>query len=152
MVAAIKWEAASTARTAIDLGATLASDVLSVVGAEIDNSTNLDTYGWLEIATSTGDLFASAVTRTNASFDIYMVQAPDGTNYNNTPVTADVSEFRNLRVATIPGPTEAGVVPQIVGPIALPPHKFKLLLFNNTDQTIQATWELNLYTNNLEVQ
>lgn len=151
MVAAIKWEAAPTARTAIDLGTTLASDVLSGVGAEIDNSTNLDTYGWLELATSTGDLCSSAVTRAQASANIYMVTALDGTNYSNTPVTADVDEFGNF-IISIPLPTEAGIVPLYSGPIALPPCKFKLLLFNNTDQTFQNTWELNLYTDNLESQ
>jgi hypothetical protein len=151
MVAAIKWEAAPTARTAIDLGTTLATDVLSAVGAEIDNSANLDTYGWLELATSAGDLCASAVTRAGATADIYMVTALDGTNYSNTPVTADVGEFGN-QVGVIALPTEAGIVPVFSGPIALPPCKFKLLLFNNTDQTLQNTWELNLYTDNLESQ
>lgn len=148
----IKWAGASTARPAIDLGTTLASDVLSGVGTEIDNSVNLDMLGWVELATSTGDLCASAITRANASIGIYMVQAPDGTNYNNTPVTADKDEHGHLLVATVPVPTEAGVVPQVVGPISLPPHKFKLLAFNNTDQTLQNTWEINLYTNNPELQ
>ena len=152
MVSALKWEGTSSATAAIDLGTTLATDTLSAVGSEYDNSTNSNTYAWLELQTSTGDLFSSAVTRVNASVDIYMVQAPDGTNYDNAPATADIGEFSHLFVASIPVPTETGAVPATVGPIFLPPHKVKFYLYNNTDQTMQNTWELNLYVNNLEGQ
>jgi hypothetical protein len=153
MVAAIKWAGASTDRgVVINLDTTLATDTLSAAGSEVDNSTNLDTYGWLELGTSTGDLFGTIVARVGATADIYMIQAPDGTNYNNAPATADITEFGNLFVISIPIPTETGVVPQTVGPILLPPHKIKFYLYNNTDQTMQNTWELSLYTNNLETQ
>lgn len=149
---AIKWEGASTKTVVSDLGTTLAADTLSAAGSEYDNSSNLNKYGWLEIATSSGNLFSAAVARVGASMIIYMIQAPDGTNYHNEPVTADVAEFPHLRVAEIPIPTEAGVVPTMVGPIALPPHKIKFLVLNQTDQQMADTWQLNLYTNNLEVQ
>lgn len=152
MVSALKWETTSSATAVIDLGTTLASDTLSAVGSEYDNSTNLNTYAWLELQTSTGDLFSAAVTRVNASADIYMVQAPDGTNYDNAPATADIGEFPHLYKISIPIPTETGAVPATVGPIILPPHKVKFYLYNNSDQTMQNTWELNLYVNNLEGQ
>ncbi len=150
MVAAIKWETTSSATAVIDTGATLASDSFSALGSEYDNSTNLNTYGWLELATSTGNLCASAVTRAGASVEVYMVQAPDGTNYENTP---DVRGEFGPPVAIIPVPTEAAVVPIMApGPIILPPHKIKFLAYNNTDQTLQNTWEVNLYVNNMETQ
>ena len=134
----------------IDLGTTLASDDMSGVGTEVDNATNLDTYGWAELDTSTGDLFGSTVTRVGASIDIYMIQDPTGSVYENTPVTADYPEFPHKKVATIPVPTETGCVPSVSKPFPLPPHAFKLLAFNNTDQTMQNTWEINLFTNNLD--
>ena len=145
----MSWPAISTARTLIDLGSTLATDTLSGVGGELDNATNLDKLGWLEIATSSGNLFSTAVTRDQASFDIYMVQAPDGTNYNLAPTTGTIAQLPHLLVAVIPCAKLATIVPQILpNPIGLPPHKVKFYLYNNTDQTMQNTWELNLYTNN----
>lgn len=150
MVAAIKWETTSSATAVIDLGTTLNDATFSALGSEYDNSTNLNTYGWLELQTSTGDLMASAVTAANAYIDVFMVQAPDGTNYSNTPDV--LNEFQDLRVATFAIPTEAAVVPLIVGPIVLPPHKIKFLVYNATGQQMNNTWELNLYTNNFESQ
>lgn len=150
----IQWAAALTDRGAVlDLGTTLADAAVSVVGGELDNSVNLDTYGWLELTTSTGDLFASAVTVANSTVDIYRVQAPDGTNYDNTPVTADIDEFPHLYVGSFPMATETGNVPIVIGPFLLPPTKQKYLVYNNgSGQTMQNTWEVNLYATNMEVQ
>ena len=152
MANAVKWAAASTARTLIDLGTTLANNTFSALGSEIDNSTNLDTAGWLELTTSSGNLFGGAVSADDAYVDVYMVQAPDGTNYENTP---DVDgEFPDSKVYSLKIPTETEVKPLVSKyAIPLPPHKIKFLVYNNgTSQTMQNVWELNMYTNNLEIQ
>jgi len=157
MVSPVKWEKSTSTKTVvIDLGTTLATDTLSAVGATPYDNTlaaNLDTFVWFELQTSSGNLFSTAVTRANATVDIYAVRALDGTNYENAPVTADLSEFPQLKIASIPIPTETGVVPATPGrPFALDPYKHKFYVFNNTDQTMQNTWQLNIYVNNLEGQ
>ena len=154
MANAIKWEAAPVDRGAvIDLGTTLTDGSASSVGGELDNSVNLDRWGLFELTTSTGDLFSVAVTATNAVVDLYRIQAPDGTNYENTPVTADIAEFPHLYVGSFPIATETGNQPIVIGPFLLPFTKQKYIAHNkNTGQTMQATWEVNLYVGNEEVQ
>jgi len=151
MVSAVKWEAAPSGSAVVDTGNAVSADTFDAsLGAEYDNSTNLNTLAWLELATSSGDAFATAVTRAGASLDIYIVRALDGTNYENTP---DVNgEFPGNLLATIPIPTEAQVVPQAIGPVSIPPCKFKLLVYNNTDKSLNNTYQINLYPNNLEGQ
>jgi len=154
MVAAVKWAGASTARTLIDLDSPLTTLTLSAVGAELANQTNLDTWGWFELTTSDdSDVFASAVATAGSTVDIYMVQALDGTNYQTPDEAAiEAGEFQELRVASIPIATEINNLNAMWGPILLPPASCKFYLYNNTDQTMTAEWELNLYTNNFETQ
>lgn len=151
MPSAVKWEAGLVDEgTVIDTGATLASDTFSALGSEFDNATDLETLGWFVLETSTGNLFSSAVTRVGASIDIYVVREFDGTNYELTP--DDPDEFPAQLIARIPISLDADIVPVGVGPVTLPPCAMKFLVFNNTDQTMQNTWQLSLHTSNLEGQ
>ncbi len=157
MANALRWEGAPVDEgLIIDLGTTLADNALSLVGAEWDGSTNLDMLGWFEIGTSDdSDLFASAVTVESSSLDLYRIVAPDGTNYENTPVTADIvaGNFGDKYVGSFAVASEIGNQPMVVGPFPLPPMKQKYLLFNNaTGQTVTAEWDVRLFTNNPEVQ
>jgi hypothetical protein len=152
---ALRWEGAPVDEgLIIDLGTTLATAAVSAVGAEWDGSTNLDMLGWFELGTSDNtDLFAAAVTVSNSSLDLYRVVAPDGTNYENTPVTADIAEFGHLYVGSFPIASEIGNQPIVIGPFALPPMKQKYLIHNNaTGQTMTAEWDVRLFTNNPEIQ
>jgi len=154
MVSAVKFQAAPTKRTAIDLGTTLANNTISAVGAEIDNSVNLDTYGWLELTTSDGTaLFdTTAPDDANPTADIYWTLAPDGTNYETAPLTGGADQGGKF-VTSIPLEKNTTFARVVVGPIALPPTKMKFYLDNqNGAGTLTAEWELNLYTDNLEGQ
>lgn len=152
MVAAVKWETASTDRGGIDTGATLADNTMSAASAEIDNSSNLDTMGYLELSTSDHTaLFSVSPSDTVPSIDLYMTQAPDGTNYESTPVTGGADQgskyFGSFPVEK--NTTQATVV---IGPILLPPVKMKFYADNQAGQTLTAEWEVTLWTNNLESQ
>ena len=157
MANALRWEGAPVDEgLIIDLGTTLADNVMSAVGVELDNSSNLDLLGWFEIGTSDdSDLFAGAVTVEYSSLDLYRIVAPDGTNYENTPITADIvaGNFGDHYVGSFSVTSEIGNQPMVVGPFALPPMKQKYLLFNRgTGQTITADWDVRLFTNNPEIQ
>ena len=155
MVAAVKWEGAPTARTAIDLGTTLANNTMSAAGTEIDNSVNLDTFGWLELTTSDQSaLFDTTPPNdANPSLDIYMITAPDGTNYSGAPLTGGADQG-HLYVGSFPLEKNTTFVTVAMPfPIAIPPSKFKLYADNqNGAGTLTAEWEVNIYTNNLESQ
>jgi len=154
MVSAVKWEAASTARVAIDLGTTLANDTMSAVGAEIDNSTNLDTYFYAELTTSDQSaLFDTTPPNDTApTCDLYMTQAPDGTNYEDAPLTGGADQM-NLFVGAFPIQKNTTSFLTVIGPFLLPPHKLKFYLDNqNGAGTLTAEWEVNIYTNNFESQ
>lgn len=154
MVAAVKWESASTKRTAIDLGTTLANDTMSAAGAVIDNSVNLDTYAWVELTTSdnTALFDTTAPNDANPTLDIYIVQAPNGTNYDEAPITGGTDQQQKFLIA-IPLQKNTTAARIIVGPVLLPPHKFQLYADGQWGTgTLTAEWEVNLYTNNLESQ
>lgn len=155
MANALRWEGAPVDEgLVIDTGATLADGAVSAAGTEWDGSTHLDTLGWFELGTSDNtDLFAGAVTVSNSTIDLYRIVAPDGTNYENAPVTADITEFGHLFVGSFPIASEIGNQPIVIGPFPLPPMKQKYLAHNNgTGQTITAEWDVRLFTNNPELQ
>ncbi len=150
---ALRWEGAPVDEgTVLNLGTTLADDTLSSAGSEWNNSTNLDMLGWFELTTDSGNLFSAAVTQTGATVVLYRIQSMDGTTYDNEPATADIAEFPHLRVGDFPIATEAENKPIIIGPFPLPPSKQKYLVYNDTGQTMTLNWEVNLYTNNPEIQ
>ncbi len=149
------WDAEPTSPvTVVDPGSTLAADTLSSFDStnKYDNGANLNRWGWLALATSSGNLCASAITRVSASAIIYMARMPAGT-IENVPVTADRLEFGQLRVGQIPLATETGIVTAMMAmPILLPPFELQFAVFNNSDQTWQNTWQLDLYVANEELQ
>lgn len=154
MVAAVKWEAASTKTTIINLGTTLADNTMSAVGAEYDNSSNLNTKAWFELTTSD----ASALFDTTSPDDVvpeailYVTQAPDGSNYENAPLTGGADQEAK-RVIAFPIEKNTSHSRIVVGPIDLPPHKLKFYLDGQWGSaTLTAEWEVNLYSNNYELQ
>ncbi len=152
MVAAVKWETTSTDRGGIDTGATLADNTMSAASAEVDNATNLDTMGYLELSTSDHTaLFSVAPDDANPSVDIYMTQAPDGTNYESIPVTGGADQGSKY-IGSFPVEKNTTQATVVIGPIALPPTKFKYYADNQSGQTLTAEWEVTLWSNNLEGQ
>ncbi len=147
MVSALKWEAASTSTTLVSSGASLADNTISAASTEYDNSTNLNTYGWLEF---TGT-FSVAPSDSNPTVDIYVAQAPDGTNYQDAPLTGGAQQTE-MYVISVPVQKLTTAQRVVVGPIPLSPHKAKYYADNQTGQTLSAAWTLTLYTNNLEGQ
>jgi len=152
MPSVLKWEAASTANTLVSSGAVVANDSISGPSTAYDNSVNLNTYGWLEFVGT----FGATPDASNPTLDIYMAQAPDGTNYQDAPLTGGANQTE-MYVISIPVQKNTASQRITVGPIPLPPHKFQLYLDNQAGASastinLNSGWTLKLYTNNLEGQ
>jgi len=144
MANAIKWEAAMVSRGLVlstELNA-LGVDVLSAQGTEIDNSTNLDTYGWFEVGhgTKTEDAHIGD------TLEIRMIRSYDGTNY-------EWPYGELVAVVSIEGLTADSVHIYQSQQFRLPPCKVKFKLCNRGNHAMMDEGNyVELFTSNLEVQ
>lgn len=144
-MASVKWGASLTDRGTVlttELN-TLGNDAFTAVGSEIDNGVNLDRWGWLQF------LCGSSITpTTGAVILIYMVTAPDATNYGAAPSSTNVGT--SALVAVIPLPTAAGTHRVTSSfPFALPPCKVKFVLKNESNVTLPGSGNVvRLFTGN----
>lgn len=148
MANAVKWDAAANSRgnvlsTEIN---SLADGSRSNAGTEIDNSTNLDTYGILEINVT----FGSAPDG-DASLIVYMVSAPDGTNYAQGSSTVDPGPDAMITSIKVNASTSAQR--KVSKPFLMPPSKVKFILENQTGQAFPASGStVELFSYNEEIQ
>jgi len=149
MVSALKWEA-SLSGTQIMTTAmnSLADNTITAASTAVDNSTNLDTKAWLELNTTYG----SSPSDNAPSVDVFMATAPDGTNYESAPLTGGADQA-HMYVGSFPIQKVTSAQRIVIGPIDLPPSKFKLYLDNQTGQAMAASGNtLDIYTDNFEAQ
>lgn len=148
MANAVKWEAAWVDRGSVlstELNS-LAAGTRTAASTEYANQTNLDQYGVLELAVD----FVSAPAA-GGSCKVWMIQALDGTNYEDGDASDQPSNNAVVAVIDIRAVTEAQR--RRSGLITLLPGKTKFLLTNDTDQAFPASGStLKLYTTNDEVQ
>jgi hypothetical protein len=111
---------------------TLATATGSSLGTEYDNTLTTTGNMWADF-----ELFAAFAAATNAdsTVDLYIVPAPDGTNYCDGGVAVQpVNFFRgswSLRATTS--------YRLVVHQVALPPTKFKIFVVNNSGQAMSAS-------------
>lgn len=149
MVAAIKWEGASSATeimtTALN---SLADNTITAASTEVNGSTALDTFMWFELNVT----FGVAPDDNNPTVDLYVTEAPDGTNYASAPVTGGADQDQ-LFLDAVPVRKVTSAQRIIVGPFPAPPHKFKVYADNQTGQSMAASGNtIDIYVNNLESQ
>ena len=144
----INWATGATSRGTV-LGThlnSLANGAQTVAGAEVDNSTNLDQYGILELNVT----FGTAPTVGNTC-DVYMVKALDGTNYEDGSSTALPSGA--CLVGAIDMLAGTAAMRRTSGIFTVPPTKIKFLLKNNSGQAFPGSNSTVLfYTFNDEIQ
>ena len=144
----ILWEGAPSALGNVlstELNA-LANGSRTNAGTEINNSVNLDKYGWLEL-----DVTFGSAPSADGYVAIYMVTALDGTNYATGSSTAPPGP--DTWVLNIPVNAVNTAQIKQVGPIALPPAKLKFLLENKSGRAFPASGSvLKLFTANDEIQ
>ena len=144
MANAILWQAALASRgTVLTTGLNaLAAAATSAVDTEIDNSTNLDTYGWFEIGHGTKTDAAHA----GDTVEIRMMRCYDGTNYE-----AGLGEL--VAVVPIDVLTADALHIYMSQRFRLPPCKVKFTLKNTGAHAMRDTENyVELFTSNLEVQ
>jgi hypothetical protein len=125
------WDpAAITTLLSTQLNA-LSGGGVSALGTEYDNATNLFLYALfqLDVTFGTGPTAFTTV-------DLFLVCAPDGTNYNNGSSSiavqnAAIGSYNMQNVTTQQLLSFYG--------IPLPPCKFKLQVSNSTNQAFPAT-------------
>ena len=139
-----KWAGAPTSRGSVlstELNS-LSNGSYTAAGSAIDNSANLDVYGWVELAVTFGSAPSAG-----GYVNVYAVQALDGTNYEDGG--GSVAPGKHLLVATIP--VRAVTTAQRVRSrrFTLDPAKTKYVLEDQTGQAFPASGStLTLYTAN----
>jgi hypothetical protein len=147
MSSPIKWSAGAVSR-----GNILSTELNSLAGTAgtrtnasttaIDNTTNLDKYGYVKLSVT----FASAPSAT-AYCSLRMITALDGTNYADGSSTVDPG--MDTEVLVIPILASTSAQKKEVGPFLLPPAKMKFILVNQTGQSFPASGStLELFTAN----
>lgn len=130
-MADIKAKAGSIATMASTELNSLANNA-GALGAEYDNATNLYLSGVFELNVT----FGSAPTAGN-TVDLYIIPAPDGTNYDDAVTGASGSAPASCYAGGFPlrAVTTAQKVPLGVGlsgPVPLPACKFKVFVLNKS--------------------
>lgn len=124
----------------------LTTNTMASVSAVVNNDTNLDMYGDLEL--NLGTLSPTA----GGYVAVYIAEAADGTNYP-APSSADQRLQTNALLCTFALSTTATTAQRLVcRNVLLPPGKFKLYLDNQSGATMNAsgnTLKLLPYNTNL---
>ena len=133
----IKLEAAAISTIASTELNSLANNA-GALGAEYDNATNLHEFGLFELNVT----FGSAPTAGN-TVDLYLIPAPDGTNYDDAVTGASGQAPAPCYVGSFPlrAVTTAQKVPLGLGLalVNLPPTKFKAFVLNKSGQAFPAS-------------
>lgn len=135
-MSSIKLEAASIS-TVLSTELNSLANNAAALGTEYDNSSNLYLWATFELNAT----FGSAPTAGN-TVDLYIIPAPDGTNYDDNttgasgaaPSTSYVGGFP-LRAVTSAQKVPLGVVRRV----DLPPTKFKVFVVNGSGQAFPAS-------------
>ena len=136
-MASIKLEAAAISSIATTELNALANNA-GALGAEYDNSSGLYLYGLFELNVT----FGSNPTAGN-TVDLYLIPAPDGTNYDDAvtgasgtaPITTYVGGFP-LRAVTTAQKVPLGLGLTLIN---LPPTKFKVAVKNGSGQAFPSS-------------
>lgn len=148
MANAVKWDDPFVAQ-----GNVLSTELNSLgngsrtnAGTAFDNSASLHQYACLELNVQFGSNPSSG-----ATVDVFMIMAPDGTNYGDGSSSVSPGTQHLIAVIQVNANTNAQRLHSRM--FTLPPCKVKFLLNNNTGQSFPASGStLKLFTANDELQ
>jgi hypothetical protein len=143
----ILWDASPTSRGTVlttELNS-LGNGAYSGVGTAIDNTSNLDQYGALDI------VLASLNPTSGAYLQLFLVQSIDGTTYEDPPSSTNPGYQMSVGVFSV---TTGSAAKRLMSPwFRIPPGKFKFVLLNGTGVALGAASNtVTLYTADDEVQ
>lgn len=144
-MATVQWSAftdrGNLASTILD---SLANATISAASTALDNATNKDTHAIIEINLGS----AAFITTGDCYLELYMVKAPDGSNYEDAPAAGGAD--RNTLIATIPIIPTTSAKRVMTGLITLPPCPVKFYVTNQANVTLAASGNtIDVYTANL---
>jgi hypothetical protein len=143
----LNWDSSPSLTSYLTTGLNSLANDAQVLGAEIDNSTALDTFADVEFNVATQGSARSA----GAHIAVFLIPALDGTNYAYGDGSVDPPA--NRLIATLPldaATTARRVAAQM---LSIPPGKYKLLFENKTGQAMASSGNTAGYRNySLEVQ
>lgn len=141
MATTFKW-VAFTDRSASTGGSTSVASTANgsyVTSGLYDNSTNLDEWGVVEI------VLASFTPTTGGYLQVFLQQAPDGTNAEDAPSATNPGYHMSVGAVSVTVAASAKRVS--TPPFRLPPGKFKLTFLNKSGaSTAAGTNTMNLWT------
>ena len=143
-MATVKWAGWTSRGTVLGTELNALDDAeRSAAGTEVDNATNKDRWGKLELAVTFG-----ANTDAGSYVEIYMVTAPDGTNYDDGSDSVDPGAHKLVDRIPLRETTAYRVTGRT---IPLEPAKTRFLLLNASGQAFPASGStVTLYTTNEE--
>lgn len=139
-----------TRQTAVSLLTTELNSLATANGSAASSAVDLTASGW-----QVGDIelliASSSLAFTSASFvDVYFLISADGTNYPKYTSGAShklaYSNYRACSIAIHPATLSSEAIYENVRGILIPSAKFKVVLINNTGQTLPSSGNtLKLY-------
>lgn len=142
MATTFKWLAFTSRGTGLttELNA-LGIGAYSAVGTALDNTTNLDEWGYCDI------VLASLLPTAGADLQLFLHPSPDGTTYEDAASTTNPALHAALPVVMLNVSTSAKRVQTPL--FRIPPQKFKLVLLNGSGVALNATGNtVTVYTGN----
>ncbi len=141
MPSKVVWDSSPALTGYLTTGLNSLANDGQVLGAEIDNSTALDTFCDVEFNVATQGSARSA----GAYIAVFLIPTPDGTNYWYGDGSTDPPA--NRLIATLP--LDAAVTARRTGAqmLTIPPGKYKLLFENKTGQALAASGNTAGYRN-----
>lgn len=139
-MATVSWSTPGSADTLVT-GASLngIADAAGVIGAEIDNTTDLKPFIDIELAfdTATGS-------GTDAYVGVYLIPAVDGTNYPTPPGSGGTAAHISPHywvgsiLAVDQGGTARTLTRGVIQGVRCPPFKFRVVLVNQLNAAFPA--------------
>jgi len=124
-----KWNALTGASTMASTELNSLASGSYALGAAYDNSTNLYQWMWLEL-----DVTFGTGPTVNTPIDVYIIESVDGTNYEYS-TTPKATRYRGSFLVV----NSTSAQKHIIGPIPILPMKFKIDVYNGTNQSFPAS-------------
>jgi hypothetical protein len=134
MTSVAKWNAPSSIVSVLTTELnSISNNAMSAASGAIDNDTNLDMYVDIEV------LLAALSPAAGAFIALYILEAPDGTNYP-AQSAADLRLTTSQLLCVIPVGTTSSTAQRVVARnILIPPGKFKIVLDNQTGVSLASS-------------
>lgn len=136
------WDGTLQSTALLSTEAALADNIISTASAEVDNRSNLDTIGFIELSAHT---WSSAPDDDFPTIDVYIDAAPDGINFSTAPLTGGANQDQ-AAIVSIPVTKLTSTQRVFSKPFALPNAKLKFYFDNQTGQELGANYVCKLFS------